>query len=453
MVLIRSYQELLQGDGDDPPPEFRVQSPADSTPIEVPVAVYVSREFHELEKRRLWARSWQVACRKEYLAEPGDQFVYDIADKSYLLVRARDGRIRAFVNACLHRGRRLRDHSGHAPSIRCPFHAFTWDLEGGIRRIPNREEEFPACADADWKLPEIAVGQWGGFVFINPDPAAEPLEHYLGDLSQHFARWPLDSRRLTTHVIKKLRCNWKIAQEAFMEAYHVIATHPQSAWATGDGPLSQYDAFGHFSRAITPRAVASPHLPRAISEQAILDGLLLRLGRGDRIEVGPGQTARSIYAAHQKHDLARLIGEKAAARLSTAEVADLIYYTVFPNFHPWGAYYQSVYLFRPNGDAHDSCLMEFMLLTVADEAPVGPPPLIELDFDESWTQAVGPRGRIFDQDSLNMPEVHRGLLATQARTVRLARRQEVKLRHFHALYRDRLGAQAFDQALAEARTV
>src|SRR5690606_1642679 len=130
------------------------------------------------------------------------------------------------------------------------------------------------------------------------------------------------------------------------------------------------------------------------------------------------------------------IGGKADA-LTVAELCDSIFYTVFPNFHPWGGYYQNVYLYRPNGDDHESCVMEFMQLAPFSGERPAPAPREELGFDDSWTAAVGPRGRIFDQDSLNMPEVQRGLAATSLSSVRLATHQEAKIRHFYRLYQSR----------------
>ena len=433
MSRFRNYAEVLAADGDQAPEAFHRHPGVDDAPLQVPVAVYTDRAYHEVEKQRLWSRTWQMACREEHVPEPGDQYVYDVVDRSYLIVRGGDGRLRAFVNACLHRGRRLREYPGRAATIRCPFHAFTWDLEGRIRGIPSRAE-FDRHDDTDWQLPAVSVGTWGGFVFINPDPSAGPLSDYLGELPEHFDRWALQDRCVTTHVVKLLRCNWKIAQEAFMETYHAHATHPQSAWGSGDGELSQYDAFGHFSRAITPRAIPSPHLAGRVPEQRILDGLMTRLSRGEHLAISPGETARATYARHQRRELERSIGRERAAALSTAELCDLLYYTVFPNFHPWGAYYQSVYRFLPNGDDHRSSRMEFMLLSPFEGSRPAPADVVTLGFDDSWTAAVGPRGRIFDQDSLNMPEVQRGLETTTQRTVRLAEHQEVKIRHFYKCY-------------------
>ena len=127
---------------------------------------------------------WQFACRVEHIPEPGDYIVYEIADLSFVVIRTDTGEIKAYPNACLHRGRRLKDHDGHCSELRCPFHGFAWALDGELADVPA-SWDFPhvaARADDDFHLPECKVGTWAGFVFINPDPDAEPLDDFLGDL-------------------------------------------------------------------------------------------------------------------------------------------------------------------------------------------------------------------------------------------------------------------------------
>ena len=194
----------------------------------VPVERYISAEFFHLERTKVWDRTWQMACREEHLPNVGDHVVYDVAGRSYLVVRSGPSTIKAFHNVCLHRGRLLRQEGGcRATEFRCPFHGFGWNIDGSLKQIPCAWD-FPQVEDpADWSLRAVQVGTWGGFVFINPDPAAPSLSRYVGELSEHFARWPLEDRFVQVHVAKILRCNWKVAQEAFMEAMHVVATHPQ----------------------------------------------------------------------------------------------------------------------------------------------------------------------------------------------------------------------------------
>ena len=129
-----SYQDLLDIDSKPVPASLRRNEPGYFGDADIPVERYLSREFHELEKARLWNRVWQFACREEVLAEVGDTEVYDICDTSILLVRAAPGPdgIKAFYNACLHRGRALRDERGHVDELLCAFHGFCWSLTGRL---------------------------------------------------------------------------------------------------------------------------------------------------------------------------------------------------------------------------------------------------------------------------------------------------------------------------------
>src|SRR5206468_10442928 len=141
--------------------------------------------------------------------------------------------IRAFHNSCLHRGTQLRTMPGRLAEIRCPFHGFTWNLDGTLHDIPCGWD-FPDVDRATFCLPEAQVGTWGGFVFVNLAPDAPPLVDYLEDLPRHFASWPLEDRYLKAHIVATLPCNWKVALEAFIEAYHTMATHPQLLQTAAD---------------------------------------------------------------------------------------------------------------------------------------------------------------------------------------------------------------------------
>ncbi len=432
------YQGLLDADSMPVPPVLRAESPMEPGPSFVPVERYTSRAFHELEKERLWPRVWQMACREEDIPVVGDHVVYDVAGISVLVVRSAPDRIQAFRNICLHRGRLLKEHSGRDNEFRCSFHGFAWNIDGSLKHVPC-SWDFPQVTN-DWSLPEAKVGTWGGFVFINLDPGCEPLASYLGDLPEHFARWPLEDRYTQAHVAKVLRCNWKLAQEAFMEAYHVVATHPQLLPGIGDAN-SQYDVFGSFSRAITPNGTPSPHLKWVPSEQDMIDAMMDRdLDEPAPVVVPEGSTARQVVGDMRRRSLVPFVGES-ALELSDAEMCDSIYYTVFPNFHPWASYNRIAYRFRPHGDRHDEAIMECYYLAPFQGERPPPAPLHWLDADADWTEAteLGLLARVFNQDVFNLPKVQQGLTSGAIDTVTFANYQETKLRHHHALLGEWIG--------------
>ena len=432
-----SYQDVLDRDRTEPPETYRWQSPLIDGPSDVPVDRYLSRFAHEQEKQYLWSRVWQVACREEHLRQVGDTVVYDIADKSYLLVRTREGEggISAYPNACLHRGRALRDAAGRVSELQCAFHGFCWSLDGKLKRIPSAWD-FPQITPGSFSLPKISVGQWGGFVFINPDPDREPLSDYLGLLPELFDRWPLDRRYTKAYVTKVINANWKLVQEAFMESYHVVSTHPQLLPGFGDAN-SQYDVFGNIARAMSPRGVPSPLLAWEPTEQQQLDSALdVREDDPAIFALGDDGVARHALAQAAASALRPALGDS-VDELSDAELVDSYFVNIFPNSHPWAAYNQIYYRFRPNGDDHESSLMEVFLL--APFAGAAPPPAqeIRLGAKDPWRDAVdvlGSLARVFDQDEFNLEAVQRGLRSTRRRSVTLSAYQESKIRHFHQLY-------------------
>ena len=137
-------------------------------------------------------------------------------------------------------------------------------------------------------------------------------------------------------MAKVLGCNWKVAQGAFMEAYHVVATHPQLLAGIGDAN-SQYDVFGNFSRAITPNGTPSPHLKWTPSDQDMLDAMYDRnLDDPAPAVAEPGKNAREVAGTMRRDALRPVLGDGRRCAVSDAELCDSMYYTVFPNFHPWG---------------------------------------------------------------------------------------------------------------------
>lgn len=431
-----TYQQLLDADTHPVPDVLRLEAPRNLGNDDVPTDRYTSRDWHRREVERLWRRVWQFACREDHIPEPGDHIVYEIAELSFIVIRTTTGEIKAYPNACLHRGRRLKDHDGHCSEIRCPFHGFAWALDGALSDVPAAWD-FPHVderRDDDFHLPECQVGRWAGFVFINPDPDAEPLADFLGELDEQFTVWDLGDRCVEAHVSKTIRANWKIAQEAFCEAFHVNATHPQILPYLGD-TNSQVDVWDSFARVITPGGTPSPLLGYDPSEDEMLRSMLdVRIDQDPPLTLAAGQSAREVAATASRERWRPVVGDRVDS-MSDAEMMDSIDYTVFPNFHPWGAFNRIVYRFRPNGDDHRSCIMEVLFLSPFKGERPPPAPVHHLGVDEPWTNApeLGMLGKVFEQDTFNMANVQIGLEATFKPGITLANYQESKVRWLHTL--------------------
>ena len=233
---------------------------------------YLSPEYAREEREKLWQKVWQIACREEELPNVGDFVTYDVLDDSIIVVRTAEDQISAYHNACQHRGRRLTEGCGHTKRFACKFHGWKWNLDGTNAEVAHFEGFGGQLDPEELRLAEVRVGLWGGFVFINMDPNAPTLAEYFGpEAMAHFKSWGLENRYIYLHVQKRIPSNWKLNIEAFMEAYHVLDTHPQVSVSNAD-VNSQYDVYGeHVNRFISSLGVLSPNLQGQYTEQDVLD--------------------------------------------------------------------------------------------------------------------------------------------------------------------------------------
>lgn len=422
-------QGLFDADRGDVPSALRDASFADPGPVSIPPSRYFDRAQHDLEVERLWKRVWQMACRVEDIPAVGDHVVYEIADVSLLVTRSAPDRIQAFHNSCLHRGTQLRTRSGHVTEFRCPYHGFTWSLDGGLARIPC-QWDFPELRPADYSLPEAQVATWGGFIFVNLDPDAAPLEDHLEVLPDHFASWPLEERYKSAHVVRTVACNWKVALEAFIEAHHVSGLHPQLLKTAAD-TATEYDIWPeskNVSRMITAVGVPSDLLPNPITDDEIVRILAPR-----KAPLEPGGVVRHVVADDAQSRVSRRAGREVP--MSDAEAIDGIEYFLFPNFMPWPGYTTPlVYRFRPNGNDPESCIVDVMLLEPVPESgrpPAAKPRVLTEDETFKDTPELGFLSTVLNQDFAMMPRVQRGLRASVMRELTLSHYQESRIRHFH----------------------
>lgn len=432
-----SYQELLDQESLPVPEALRDSTNTYLGSEGISTERYLSREFHQLEVEHVWKRTWQMVCRESEIATPGDCHVYDIATLSVLVVRTEQGQLKAYPNACLHRGRQLKNGNGNSRDLRCPFHGFSWSLDGQFKGAPC-EWDFPHIDKENFNLPTIQVDTWGGWVFINMDEQAQSLQQYLGVLPAHFERWTPQDTVKVVHIEKIIPCNWKIGWEAFIESYHTVQTHPQIMAYTGDSN-SQYDIWGdHISRTITVTGVASPHLDDISAQQTVdtVLGFSALVASGDNPQVPEGQSARDYIASMNYADFSEQFQRDFSEFATHSEVMDSILYSVFPNFAPWAGFLPNLtYRFRPNGDDHSTAIMEIIVLSryPADIERPSDVPVHKLGADESFASApeLGESlGQLFDQDLKNMEMVQKGLPNLKSGKVNLANYQEVRIRQF-----------------------
>lgn len=207
----------------------RQQHPQDFPTLpEVAVGRYTRADFFELERQRLWPRSWLIAGHVDELPEVGSFKLWDRAGWPVILVRGKDQKIRAFFNSCRHRGGGVvREPCGKTRMLACKFHAWTYDLEGKLVFVPD-EHEFPGLKKEDHSLLPLRCELWGNLIFINRDLDAPPLLEFLGKAATELAHFDFDKRRIAAVLPYELPCNWKVVMDAFQESYHINATHPKT---------------------------------------------------------------------------------------------------------------------------------------------------------------------------------------------------------------------------------
>jgi phenylpropionate dioxygenase-like ring-hydroxylating dioxygenase large terminal subunit len=189
---------------------------------------YTDADFFELERAQLWTRTWLLAAHREELPERGSYRLWDKAGPGIIIVRGHDDEIRAFYNACQHRGAPLvRDDSGKTRRFVCKYHAWTYELDGELVGVPD-EHDFVALDKGCHGLKPVRCETWGGWIFVNQDPDAGPLLEFLGPIPAEMEQYGTDSLRFAGRHSMLLNCNWKAAMDAFLEVYHLKFIHPNS---------------------------------------------------------------------------------------------------------------------------------------------------------------------------------------------------------------------------------
>ena len=193
----------------------------------LPASWYSDPAVYERERERIFSGTWQYAGPGEDVAETGCFLTLQAGHVPVVIVRGGDGQLRGFVNVCRHRGHLVASESGCRETLQCPYHAWTYDLDGSLRRAPRSERE-PGFDPAGFSLLPVAVDVWGPFVFVNPDAGAAPLADTLADLPALVDECGIDlgTLRFHSHHEWPSEVNWKVAMENYLECYHCAVAHP-----------------------------------------------------------------------------------------------------------------------------------------------------------------------------------------------------------------------------------
>lgn len=195
---------------------------------QLPPWCYTSEEFYRREVETIFRKCWLLLGRADHIPNAGDYFTDEVVETPLIIMRGRDGRLRAFANSCRHRGAKLLSGEGHCAShIVCPYHSWSFALDGRLAAAPGMQgvKNFDL---ADYGLTAVRLETWGGFVFVNFDDGAPTLLSYLGDLAPMLESYDFASMVCTRRQPYNLGCNWKLPVENGLEDYHTATVHRRS---------------------------------------------------------------------------------------------------------------------------------------------------------------------------------------------------------------------------------
>lgn len=190
----------------------------------LPPGCYTADAFYRREVERIFLKVWNFIGRVDRIPNPGDYFAFEFVGVPVVVVRDKQGLIRAFVNSCTHRGTKIMAGDGNCAALRCPYHSWTFALDGRLMGAPEMDDTV-GFDKADYHLRPIRIDSWDGFLFINFDADCQPLTDYLGDLPARLAAYNFADMVCVRRKEYDLACNWKIYVENAMESYHVPTVH------------------------------------------------------------------------------------------------------------------------------------------------------------------------------------------------------------------------------------
>ena len=212
---------------------------------------YVSPDIFRDEQERLFREKWVCVGRSEQIARKGEYFLADVAGESLIILRDQEGRLRGFYNICRHRGTRLcEEHTGRfSGSIQCPYHAWTYSIDGQLIGAPHMNEVAGFDKRA-FPLHDVAVHEWEGFVFVNLARDPEPFEVSFAPVLERFTRFNIASLRSARRIEYDVKANWKLLFQNYSECLHCPMIHPGltkvTPYLSGENDLTEGSYLGGF---------------------------------------------------------------------------------------------------------------------------------------------------------------------------------------------------------------
>jgi carnitine monooxygenase subunit len=407
----------------------------------IPTERYYDPAFFELERERLWPHVWQMACRLEEIPEVGDYTEYSILEKSVIVIRTKNG-VKAFHNACRHRGVRLATGPGNCKGkgFICPFHGWRWNAEGENTFVFGKQVFSERLLDkAEIDLQPCRIEFWAGSAFINFDDDAPSLLESLGPVADRLNARNVDKLKMDSWYATVLPTNWKLAMEAFQEGYHTMKTHPQLHKLSALGNPYGVDADGLVvNRGLTARETVNMHIDFLARLGSGMGGMVhdtevavLEKLREMDVPEDPLEATMAFYS-RANEEITKDGLERGAPMFDIAKVSrEVEFHAVefmFPHYFllpMLGA--MSAYRIRPL--TPETCLFELWSLVLRPEGEAFEPlkrpivlPYDSADFPE-----------IPQQDYSNLPLQQLGLHAGEFKFMRLSKQSEGMISNYQRL--------------------
>ena len=420
-----------------------------TNPELIPTRRFFDEAFYQAEVDHLWPHVWQMACRAEQIPNVGDWIEYSNVGKSVIVVRTKDG-IKAHQNHCRHRGVPIaggkgNEHGNCAKSgFICPFHGWRWNMDGECTFVYGKHLFNQELLDQEeLALRSVRVEEWGGYVYINHDPAAPSFRETMGPVLTALEARGMDKVRAEWCYGAVLPANWKIAMEAFMEGYHVMKTHPQLQQAQPSLYNTRYsNDTGGLGPLINPNLSIRENVQECLTSMQLLSDGMAGLVHKKEVEIArqfadvdlpdDPQAAMMTWFGIVADAISKQLRERGEdvpdlPKVMAEHPIEAVTY-LFPH-HFILTYFtgMSSYRIRPLGP--ESCLFEIWSLTQfpAGQEPEPPMEPILLPFDSKDFPLIP------QQDYSNIPIQQKGLHSEGFDAMRLSKEREGLISNYHRI--------------------
>jgi phenylpropionate dioxygenase-like ring-hydroxylating dioxygenase large terminal subunit len=404
---------------------------------------YYSHEWMRAESEKLWTRTWHIGGMAADLQETGDYLVHDIGNESVVMVRQQDGSVRAFYNACQHRGNRLVwSEIGGGSAMTCSYHGWRYAPDGRVIHAQDSHDFTQGNPCSRLRLAEVSCDTWAGFVWFNMDRKAPPVRAWLGAIADQIDVYRPQNMTRVVYLTTEVPCNWKVIRDNFNESYHLPTLHPEIATSIDDDPADTvFEMYpGGHNRMIMKGGCQTGRQPPFDRVQAPLDDIL-RFWELEPAQFAGKSRETRLALQSQRRKLGARKGYPFFANLSDSQLTDYHHYTLFPNvsFTFWPEGFQ-VLRSEPHPEDPQRCIFDHWFVAPRIEGrdsvdgPLGPVPFRNAE-RERIVYGTRTLGSVADQDLSICSGQQRGLRSRGYNGGYLSY-QEKRIQRFHELLND-----------------